>query len=352
MPTTTYIAGASRRALLALAALGIAACAGAPREPVGAPTPVTIEVLPPVEPTVPTVAAIAPPQRGAMRRTPREPRPHEVVVLFRTDAPAQAEIATVLETLLPDQRYRVVQVPLDPAAPDALADMRVSHGAVAVAIGREAVEAARTHLPATALVFCQVFNYQNLLGAERTWGVQSVPPLGLQLATWKALDNSLHRIGLIVSEGHAELVDEATQAATVAAAEVSAAVSSSDRETLYLFKRLAPELDGLWLLPDNSILSPSVLQEVLTYALTHRISVLVLNDALLDWGALLSASSTAADVAFTVRGVIERVVSGRTELLPAMTPLSEVEFQVNRSVADRLGIPVGQQSRWVLREPD
>ncbi len=348
MPTTTHIEGASRRAFLALAALAVAACAGAPREPVALPPP-PVDSSAPAEPAPPPEPVVAPPRRPAPRPAPR---PHEVIVLFQPDAPAYSEIAAQLGDLLSGERFRVVQVPLDSAAQATLAQLKVSSRTVAVAIGLEAVEAARAQLPAASLVFCQVFNYQELLGAERTWGVQSVPPLGLQLATWKELDSSLQRIGLIVSDAHAGFVDEAMQAASVAAAEVSAAVSASDRETLYLFKRLAPQLDGLWLFPDNRILSPGVLQEVLTYALTHGIGVLVLNDALLDWGALLSASSTAPDVALTVRGVIERVVAGRTKQLPSMTPLSEVEFQVNPSVAGQLGLEVGPQSRWVLREPD
>jgi ABC transporter substrate binding protein len=349
MPHKTHIAGASRLALIALAALGIAGCVGAPREPEPAPPPAPVELPPPIELPALTAPAFAAPQTRVIRRAPR---PHEIVVLFPPNAPAYAEIAVELEKRLPNERYRVLQVPLDAAVPSALADLRISSGAVAVAIGLEAVAAARARLPLAPLVFCQVFNYQDLLGAERTWGVQSVPPLGLQLESWKTVDPSLRRIGLIVSEAQAGLADDAAEAATAAGAEVTAAVSSSDRETLYLFKRLAPELDGLWLFPDNRILSPGVLQELLTYAVTHRISVLALNDGLLDWGALLSASSTAADVALTVRRVIERVVAGRTELLAPLTPLSEAEFQVNRSVASQLGIPVGPESRWVLREPD
>ena len=313
MPTTTHIEGASRRAFLALAALAVAACAGTPREPEAVPPPPD-ELPAPPEPAALPAPVVAPPGRSAPRAAPRPaPRPHEVVVLFQPDAPAYSEIAANLEDLLTGERFRVVQVPLGPTAQDTLSQLKISQATVAVAIGREAVEAARAQLPAATLVFCQVFNYQEVLGAERTWGVQSVPPLGLQLATWKELDTSLQRIGLIVSDAHAGLVDEARQAASVAATEVSAVVSASDRETLYLFKRLAPQVDGLWLFPDNRILSPGVLQEVLGYALTHGIGVLVLNDALLDWGALLSASSTAPDVALTVRGVIERVVAGRTD---------------------------------------
>ena len=239
---------------------------------------------------------------------------------------------------------------MDSAAEATLAQLKVSSGTVAVAIGVEAVEAARAQLPAAALVFCQVFDYQDLLGAERTWGVQSVPPLGLQLATWKELDSSLQRIGLIVSDAHAGLVDGAMQAASVAAAEVSVAVSASDRETLYLFKRLAPQLDGLWLFPDNRILSPACCTS-LDLRATHGIGVLVFNDALLLGSSAQREQHGAGRRAHGPRR--DRACRrGPNKLLPSMTPLSRWN---SRSIATwRAGSASrwASQSRWVLRDPD
>ncbi len=58
--------------------------------------------------------------------------------------------------------------------------------------------------------------------------------------------------------------------------------------------------------------------------------MLVPNDALLSWGALVSASSTPADVARNVRGVLDRVSAGSTASLPAMTPLTEIKLQCER----------------------
>ncbi len=80
--------------------------------------------------------------------------------------------------------------------------------------------------------------------------------------------------------------------------------------------------------------------------------MLVANDALLSWGALASASSTPADVARDVRGVLDRVSAGSTAGLPAMTPLTEIKLQVNAGVARALGVADVPQAALVLREPD
>ena len=132
--------------------------------------------------------------------------------------------------------------------------------------------------------------------------------------------------------------------------EIKAEVSSSDRDTLYLFKRLAPQVNGLWLFPDNKILSPPVLRDLMSYAVAHGVGVLVSNDALLAWGALASVSSTPADVARNVRVVLDRVSAGSTASLPPMTPLTEIRVQVNADVARALGLADPSQTALVLRE--
>jgi ABC-type uncharacterized transport system substrate-binding protein len=176
--------------------------------------------------------------------------------------------------------------------------------------------------------------------------------LALQLKSWQAVDPSLRTIALIVSASGAALADEARRAASTLATDLLVETSASDRETLYLFRRLATSVDGLWLLPDNAALSPQVLRELLSYASARGIGVLTFNEALLNRGALLTATAVPADIAATVQHVVERVVTGRTAGLPAMTPLSAAELTINKTVASALGLPPVVEQRWVTREPD
>jgi ABC-type uncharacterized transport system substrate-binding protein len=223
---------------------------------------------------------------------------------------------------------------------------------VAVAIGRDAVDAARRRRPEVPIVFCQVFNYEDLLSArQRIWGVAPMPPLPLQLKAWKSVDPTLKRVGMIMSRAHADMANEAAAAARSDGIRIDSETSSSDQETLYLFKRLAARVDGFWLFPDNRILSPNVLRELLSYARSHEVGVLVSSDILLSWGALLSASSTPKDVARGVSDVLDRVATGRTAGLPAMTPLTEVRLTINPIVAADLGAARVPASPWVLHEP-
>jgi ABC-type uncharacterized transport system substrate-binding protein len=264
--------------------------------------------------------------------------------------PAHAAVAEEIAASLSPRRYRIARF----TAADAVGLAELRHRPITiVAVGADAVRAARAALPGKPLVFCQMpASGDAPAGLAPAWGVQTLPPLKLQLESWQAIDPSLRTIALIVSASGAALASEAQRAAQILAADLVVETSASDRETLYRFRRLATTVDGLWLLPDNDALSPQVLQELLGYASTRGIGVLTFNEALLARGALLSAAAVPADVAATVAHVVERVVGGRTAELPPMTPLSAAAFAINLGLATTLGLPPVAEQRWVAREPD
>jgi ABC-type uncharacterized transport system substrate-binding protein len=344
-----HVRSAAGRLLVPCLLLALAGCVAFTKQP---PPP-----LPAPEPEVPAPADVAS-QTPEPAPPPVKPRPvakpvhRDVVIVYKGGAVGYAEVAAQIAAELPQSRYSFEFAELGAASTGLLDEFRDRPQVVAVAVGREAAEYVRTNLPGAPVVFCQVFNYQDLLAAGgRVWGVDPLPPVALQLRGWAAVDPSRQRIGIIVSDAQRQLAEQAAAISGVAV-EFSTAVSSSDQETLYLFKRLAPQIDGLWLFPDNRILSPGVLRELLSYAVSHDVGVLVFNNALLSWGALMSASSTAPDVARSVRTVLDRVATGSTRDLPAMTPLAEIEVQVNAGVARELGVSGAPQSALVLREPD
>jgi ABC-type uncharacterized transport system substrate-binding protein len=293
-------------------------------------------------------AGPAGPEATTRPNIPSPPR-REVAILYNNGS-GTAEVAMQLRKLLPGETYRLTVADVDDVnSPAILNGLRGRPGLFVVAIGLPAARIARDKL-SSPVVFAQVFNYQELLVAGRiVRGVASMPPLDLQVQDWRKLDPKLRRVGLIVSESHTDLIPQAERAAAAASLTIRHEISGSDRETLYLFKRLAPQIDGLWLVPDDRILSPAVLRELLNYAVSHGVRVCVFSDTLLQWGALMSASATPEDTARTLRRVLESMMAGRTNATPAMTPLSEVGIRVNMQVATRLGLPTPPREAWVIR---
>lgn len=337
---------ANRTGLPAAVMLLLAGCA-APGPPAPAPEPEPVAVEPAPPPPLPRpVEPVAPPAPAPVP----EALPAEIAVVVAADTPAHLAVADEIVAALSPRRYRVAR--FTTAEPATLEPLRARNVTV-VAVGADAVRLARAALPNKPLVFCQVPDADDALQAGAPiWGVQSLPPLSLQLRSWQAVDPTLRTIALIVSASGAALAEEARRAASALAADLLVETSASDRETLYLFRRLATAVDGLWLLPDNDALSPQVLRELLSYASARGIGVLTFNEALLSRGALLTATAVPADIAAAVESVVERVVAGRTADLPAMTPLSAAELIVNASVASTLGLPPVREQRWVAREPD
>ena len=84
-------------------------------------------------------------------------------------------------------------------------------------------------------------------------------------------------------------------------------LAKSDRETLYLFTRLASDIDGFWLFPDNRILSGRVLQEMLDDANRQQVPVTVPSESMLKLGASLSITTVAEDIARTIVKVIREI---------------------------------------------
>ena len=274
----------------------------------------------------------------------------EVAIL---SSKGDAALAAELVRLLPRDAYKVTSMDVESETSiKTLQSLQKRAGLTVVAIGLSAARIARDRFNGP-VIFSQVSDYQELLVSGRAIrGVSAMPPLDLQAKEWKKLDPKLRRVGLIVGRSHSELIAQAETAARDASLTLVHETSTSDRETLYLFKRMASQIDGLWLVPDDRSLSPAVLRELLSYATSHGVKVCVFNDALLQWGAYMSATPTSADTARALRRLVDSTSKGATKSATTGAPLttvSELMIRLNVDVAGRLGLPAPQRAAWVVR---
>ena len=207
-----------------------------------------------------------------------------------------------------------------------------------IAVGLQAAIFAR-RIPSKAMVFCQVYNYQDHdLVSTMSKGVQLLPPFDLQLRAWRGLARNLRRIGVVTGPGHAELVAEMRRAATTFNADLTVRTVLSDQEALLAFKELVPNIEGLWLLPDNRVLSPGVLRELMSYSARHGTQVAAFSDKMLKSGALISLTSVPQDVVDRVLARFDDVDRDGRLRGPAMLGLTAVHTTVNDEVATLLGL--------------
>lgn len=279
----------------------------------------------------PVQETVIPPAAGEPTVAEAEPFPQRAAIVLSDRNPAYENIATELGELLEDYSlYDLTDKSLTPRA--VFSNIGDFDASIVIAIGLRAATVANAYSK-VPVVFCQVFNIADIdLDSDNLKGVAALPPLAMQIAAWQELNPGLSNVGAIVGGGHEELIDEANMAADSAGLTFHYRIARSDRETLYMFNRLARGIDGFWLFPDNRILSPYVLREILSYASRHRIQVAVFNPALLDFGAALSTTSVDSDIAATVVAVAHRVMRGDGESIPAVTPLNAIDVQTNRAV--------------------
>jgi len=269
-----------------------------------------------------------------------EPEPEPTVVLpepqsqkpisivLTSNQPVYSDVAAALAGNFDDHAfYDLSNESLPPVS--ILRSINDSDSTAVVAIGLRAAQSslATSNMP---VVFSQVFNYQyHELLTENSRGVAALPPMAAQLAAWKQVDPEIQRIGIIVGEGHDDLLDDARLAAEEHEVELVTRIAHSDQETLYLFRRMIGEIDGFWLLPDNRILSSRVLKEMFEEGRRHNVTVVVPNESMLEIGATMSISSVPADIAASIAKVLRRIQAGEMKDIPAITELSEVRVKVN-----------------------
>ena len=248
--------------------------------------------------------------------------------------PAYEQVANELGAML--EKFTIYDIS-DRSQPPVTAFRQIndSESGAVVAIGLRAARSSLS-LSQSPVVFSQVFNYeQHGLVTENSRGVAALAPLDAHLSAWKKVDPTLASVGLIIGEGHEALVTEAEIAADRHGIELRIVRTQSDQETLYHFKRMIREIDGFWLFPDNRVLSPRVLREMLDQANRRQVPVAVSHEAMLPMGAAISISSVASDIAATIIEVLHRINADELENVPAMSELSEVRVVTNDALLKR-----------------
>ncbi len=284
-----------------------------------------------------------------------EPMPVQLLpgvsILVSRDIPAYTRVASELSKHL-TKRSKVYTFDGDVSTTEkALRETQWSDREQVVAIGLVAARAAR-ELSDKQVIFCQVFNYTDYdLITPWMKGVSMLPRFSEQLRVWKDLDPNLRRVALLTGANQQHLITAAADAARDHGMEVVYREVRSDKETLYSFKRLAPEVQGLWLLPDNRVLSAGVIRALMSYAVRQRKEVLVFSPTLLKIGGLISIEGTESDVAAQVLARLQQAYGQEEIPGPDVVPLTSMQLQINARVAKQLGLALPAKYRTLAHEP-
>lgn len=289
-----------------------------------------------VEPEVeqPQVPIVNEPQTAAVVIPPPPKALPPVAVVMSSRNPAYESVVTELDKHF--ETYSVYDFS-DKSQPPVTAFRTINDQQVAavVAIGLRAAKSAIA-MSKSPVIFSQIFNYQDHgLVTANSRGISAIAPLDAQLGAWKTLDPMISEVGLIIGEGHDQIIADARDAAERAGIKLNVRVSRSDQETLYFYKRMIADIDGFWMMPDNRILSGRVIRELLDDARRRNVAVVVSNDAMLSIGAAISFTASPSNVAERIVEVLRHIQSGSLADVPDITPLTDMNIATNNAVLEK-----------------
>lgn len=278
------------------------------------------------------------------------PAPSGLVVLLSDGSPAFAGVQRELRkkysqpmetyTLGNETAYSTVQKKIQ-SAPESMV----------VAIGLPAARVARG-LTGKKVIFCQVFNYEDEeLVTPWMKGVAATAPVREQFRVWKSLYPKLSRVGVITGKNLHGLMQEAQMAAGEYRIRLEHVEARSDKETIYAYKQLAPKIDGLWLVPDNRVLSGEVIRDILAHSVKEGKQVSVFGQELLSLGGLISTETSYADIAEQVLARARQAQEASGVPGDAVIPLTRAVIRINTVMAKRLNIAIPGSLRGLTHAP-
>lgn len=250
-------------AVVALAAMGCAAP--------GTPPPAS-----PGASGEPEVAVVVP---SAGPRHPERSLEPPIALIVDDPEHSQLEVPWVFSARL-GRPYRVLNL-AHRSAESVREELEGMAPGRAVTLGSRAFAAAAT-VPGVDVYYAGVLN-----PGTTTQGVDALPPFDVQLEHWLSLAPEIRRVGVAGSAGMAERVNALAAACAGRGLTLEQRIVRSDKELLLAFRSMVPHIDGFVVLPDEAVLSPRVIAQVMSHGRRNDVQTLVYSPVMFNLGATL-----------------------------------------------------------------
>jgi len=178
-------------------------------------------------------------------------------------------------------------------------------------------------------------------GVENITGVDMNVPVMEVVEVVKSLKPPVQRLG-VLSNGKREFAEAAVSAQSQGVQLVPVTVSSP-REVSRALRSLVGTVDALWILRDDVILAPEVLEYILLWSYENKVPVVGLSEAHTRKGALLSlAPAGGREMGQRAGELANRILRGeKPATIPRMTS-QPAKLTVNPKAAEKLGVELPQ----------
>ena len=212
------------------------------------------------------------------------------------------------------------------------------------AIGLWALQAIVSQPTDIPVVYAMVLNPPSIVGTDHKniTGASMNVPVEQPLRLLKQLGPQVKRVGVIFNRARTGyLVKRAEAVAREEGLQLIAKEITSPREAVAALESLQDGIDALWILPDETTLAQTVVQQMLLFSYRKKIPVLGLSERHAQMGALLSLSfASSEDIGRQAGELAQTVLGGKTAAEVPYTTARKVSLTVNLKAAQKLGVEI------------
>jgi putative tryptophan/tyrosine transport system substrate-binding protein len=267
---------------------------------------------------------------------------HEIAILKSSDIAAYNHAVSGLQAeLAGTATLTVYELEGDVTRGKKLArKIRASDAAVVIAVGLKAALAAKVELVDIPVIYCMVLDPEKYdLRASNLTGISLRVPIERQFNTIHALVPNLKQLGVLYDpEKTAPLVEEARRVAARLGFELVEHKIHTEKELPSAIRALLPKVQGLWLVPDSTVLTEESIPFVLGTALDQNVPVVGFSSEFVRNGALVGLSINPEDIGRQAAVMAQKILKRSDRTVPMSVPPDRIRLAVNQKTAKYLGL--------------
>lgn len=212
------------------------------------------------------------------------------------------------------------------------------------AIGNWALQVVVSRPSSVPVVYAMVLNPASIVGTDgkNVTGASMNVPVEQPIRLLKQLGSQIKRIGVIYNRARTgSLVRRAQVVARDEGLELVTREISSAKDVVAALESFQDGIDALWIVPDETVLSQAVVQQLLLFSYRRKVPVLGLSDRHAQMGALFALSfASGEDIGRQAGELAQAILGGRAAADVPFTNARKLHLTVNLKAAQKLGLEI------------
>jgi ABC-type uncharacterized transport system substrate-binding protein len=211
-----------------------------------------------------------------------------------------------------------------------------------LAVGIWALRAVVSRPPSAPVVYAMVLNPPSVVGsdAKNITGASLNVPVEQQIWLFKQL--GVKRIGVIFNDAKTGyLVRRAQAVGRAEGIELVTREVNAPKDAIGAIESLQDGVDALWLVPDETVLSQSVVQHMLLLSYRRKLPLLGVSGRHAEMGALFAMTfASGEDIGRQAGELAQAILGGRAVSDIPYTTARKVYLTLNLKTAQKLGLEI------------